>query len=91
VVHDLDVVAVRVEDVGSVVAGVVDGPLAGGAVVAVPALMSAPWKASTVASSVAGKARWTCSVGVPRTSENEPLAPANCARSGRSRRSRKPA
>src|SRR5439155_20978106 len=35
--------------------------------------------------------RCTFSLGVPRTSENEPLVPANCARSGVSSRSRRPA
>src|SRR4029453_3808498 len=38
VVHELDVVAVRIEDVGAEVAFVIDAPLARWAVVAVPSL-----------------------------------------------------
>ena len=45
--------------------------------------MAARWNASTVASSAAGNARCTCSVGGrPATSENEPSAPMNWTRSG---------
>ncbi|HET9214070.1 MAG TPA: hypothetical protein VFN93_04895 [Gaiellaceae bacterium] len=46
---------------------------------------------STVAFSRAGKATCTFSVGVPATTENEPLAPASCALSGASCFTRKPA
>ena len=77
VVHDLDVVPVRVEDVGAVVPRVVDRPFARRAVVAVPGFGRGAVKASTAASSVVVNARWTCSVGVPATTENEPLSPTN--------------
>ena len=66
VADELDVVAVGVEHVGAVVAGVVDAALARRAVVAVAGLDCRGWKASTVSSSGAGKARCRSSVSGPR-------------------------
>ena len=90
-VDELDVVAVGVEHEGAVVALVVDGALAGAPLSRYPAAVAARWNASTIASSSAGNARWNGCVGVPSTSENEPLPPTNRARFGVSSLSRKPA
>ena len=64
VVDGLDVVAVGVEHVAGVVAGVVVA-LAGAAVVLPPASIAASKKRSTASRSGAWKARWSPDVGVP--------------------------
>jgi hypothetical protein len=73
VVDDLDVVPVGIEDERAVVARVVHGALAGPAVVLVSGGERGGVKARTVASSPAGKARWTCSVSGRSSSISEKL------------------
>jgi hypothetical protein len=72
VVDDLDVVPIGVEDERAVVAGVVtrDARRARRGS-SYPAASAAAWKARTVASSPAGKARWMCSVSGRSSSISE--------------------
>jgi hypothetical protein len=93
VVDDLDVVAVRVEHEGAVVARVVHGALAGGAVVLVARGERGGVEGPHRGVRVRGEREVDVLVsGRPsRTSEKEKSGPENCTRSGASCARRSPA
>jgi hypothetical protein len=92
VVDDFDVVAVRVEHVGGVIAVVVAGALTRLAVAAYPAAVASAWKRRTSLSSPEN-AMWMFCVGSPAITERTPsdVPTAKLVRSGACRRIVRPA